>query len=416
MAEQETFTITMEKMVYGGDCLGRLPDGRAVFVPFVLPGEVVRIKITEDKKRYARALPLELIEGSPDRIAPRCLHFGACGGCQYQNLDYAKQLLLKKDILIDQFQRIAKIQDPPIQAVVPAPSPWYYRNFIQFHLSKSGELGYIHADGEHLLPIQECHLPQDAINTLWQQLDLGAGSGIQRLGIRQDSYESMMLIMEGEDPQPPDFSVDIPVSAVYTPPEADLTVLAGDDHLTFDILDRHFQVSARSFFQVNTPMAEKMVRFLLENLHFTGDSRAIELYAGVGLFSAFIAPQVEHLTAIESSGSACHDFITNLADFDNVVLYEAEAEAVMPTLNIQADILIADPPRAGLPPEVHDSLSAIQPRQITYISCDPATLARDTKKILQKEYRLLSVTPFDLFPQTAHIESISLFEKISQPM
>lgn len=414
MAENETFQVTMEKMVYGGDCLGRLPDGRAVFVPFVLPDEVVRIEVTEDKKRYARGMPLELIEASPDRITPRCIHFGECGGCQYQNIDYAKQLAVKEAIMKDQFQRIAKIENPPIRPVVPSPTPWHYRNTVQFHLSRKGELGYIHADGEHMLPIEECHLPQEGINALWPQIDLGPDSGVQRLGIRQDSYGSLMLIMEGQDPQPPEFSVDIPVSAVYTPPDANLTVLAGDDHLTFSVLGRDFQVSARSFFQVNTRMAEKMVQFLLEHTQFTPNLRAIELYSGVGLFSAFIAEKVGHLTAIESNGSACHDFTTNLADFDNVVLYEAEAEAVMPTLNLQADILIADPPRAGLTPEVHDSLNTIQPLQIAYISCDPATLARDTKKILHKGYRLLSVTPFDLFPQTSHIESISLFEKIPE--
>ncbi len=414
MAENEIVQVTMEKMVYGGECLGRLPDGRAVFVPFVLPGEVVQIEITEDKKRYARGWPFEWLEVSPDRITPRCIHFGACGGCQYQILDYAKQLEMKQAIMKDQFQRIAKMEDPPIQPVVPSPNPWHYRNTVQFHLSREGELGYIHADGEHMLPIEECHLPQEGIDALWPQLDLGPESGVQRLGIRQDSYDSLMLVMEGEDPQPPEFSVDIPVSAVYTPPDADLTVLAGEDHLTYELMDRHFQVSARSFFQVNTPMAEEMVHFLLENLQLSSDSRVIELYAGVGLFSAFIAPEVGHLTAIESSGSACHDFTTNLSDFDNVVLYEAEAEAVVPTLNIQADVLIADPPRAGLSPEVHDSLSTIQPTQIAYISCDPATLARDVKKILQKGYRLLSVTPFDLFPHTAHIESISLFEKIPE--
>lgn len=412
MAENETFQVTMEKMVYGGECLSRLPDGRAVFVPFVLPGEVVRIVITEDKKRYARGWPIELVEGSPDRIAPRCIHFTACGGCQYQHLEYTKQLAVKQAIMKDQFQRIAKIEDPPIQPIIPSPNPWHYRNTVQFHLSRQGELGFIHIDGEHMLPIKECHLPKDGIDALWPQIDLGPNSGVQRLGIRQDSYDDLMLIMEGEDPQPPEFSVDIPVSAVYTPPDADLTVLAGEDHLTYELMDRHFQVSARSFFQVNTPMAEKMVRFLLEELQLSSDSRVIELYAGVGLFSAFIAPEVGHLTAIESSGSACHDFTTNLADFDNVVLYEAEAEVVVPTLNIQADVLIADPPRAGLSPEAHDSLTTIQPTQIAYISCDPATLARDVKKILQKGYRLLSVTPFDLFPQTAHIESISLFEKI----
>ncbi len=408
----ETVQIKMDKMVYGGDCLGRLPDGRAVFVPFVLPGEVVRVEITEDKKRYARARPVELIEDSPDRIPPRCIHFGECGGCQYQNLDYTKQLALKERIMIDQFQRIGKIEDPPLQPIVPSPSPWHYRNTVQFHLGRGGELGYIHADGEHLLIIQECHLPQDGINAVWPQIEFGPESGLHRLGIRQDTYDSIMLIMEGEDPTPPEFTVDIPVSAVYTPPEANLTVLAGGDHLIYTLKARHFQVSARSFFQVNTPMAEKMIDHVLENIHLTRESRVIELYAGVGLFSAFIAPQVGHLTAIESSGSACHDFTVNLAEFDNVVLYEAEAEEVLPTLNIDTDLLIVDPPRSGLAPDIHDGLNKLQPTQIAYISCDPATLARDTKKIIQEGYRLNSVTPFDLFPQTSHIESISIFENI----
>ncbi len=408
MTESETFQVRMEKLVYGGDCLGRLPDGRAVFVPFVLPGEVVQVQLTTEKKRFARGWPLELLETSPDRITPRCSHFGACGGCQYQNLDYAKQLTLKVELIKEQLQRIGKIENPPIQPIIPSPNPWHYRNFVQFHLSREGELGYIHADGKHLLPIQECHLPQEPINALWPQIDLGSGSNVQRLGIRQDTYDSLMLIMEGEDPQPPEFSVDIPISAVYTPPDANLTVLAGDDHLTFSILGRDFQVSARSFFQVNTPMAEKMVQFLLKNLPFSSDSHVVELYAGVGLFSAFIAPRVSRLTAIESSGSACHDFTVNLDEFDNVSLYEAEAEDALPTLEEPADILVVDPPRAGLAPLVHDVLESIQPRQIAYISCDPATLARDLKKILQKGYRLVSVTPFDLFPQTGHVESISI--------
>lgn len=219
-----------------------------------------------------------------------------------------------------------------------------------------------------------------------------------------------MLILEGDDPEAPEFSEDIPVSAVYTPPDARLTVLAGDDHLVFSLLDRHFQVSARSFFQVNTLMAEKMIAFLMDNLDLTGETQAVELYAGVGAFSAFIAPKVGHLTAIESSGSACHDFAVNLDEFENVSLYEAQAEAVLPKLNMPVDLLVMDPPRAGLAPAVHDALAELKPAQIAYISCDPATLARDIKRILEHGYQLRSVTPFDQFPQTAHVESISLLE------
>ncbi len=408
----ETFEVKMDKLVYGGECLGRLPDGRAVFVPFVLPGEAVRVEIVDDKKRFARGWPVEWLETSPERIDPRCIHFGECGGCQYQNLDYEAQLQAKRKIMIDQLQRIGKVDNPPVEPVIASPNPWNYRNFIQFHLGKGGELGYIHADGEHLLPIQECHLPEAGINALWPQIDLGTESELYRLGIRQDSYEELMLIMEGEGRTPPAFSVDIPVSAVYTPSDADLTVMAGDDHLVYTLLDRHFQVSARSFFQTNTPIAEKMVAYLLENLNLFDDCRVLELFAGVGLFSAFIAPKVSHVTAVESSGSACHDFTGNLSDFDNVILYEARVEEVLPTLKIAMDLLITDPPRSGWAQEVHDALDHLRPLQICYISCDPATLARDAKKIIKKGYQLVSVQPFDQFPHTSHIESISLFELI----
>jgi len=406
-----TIIINMDKSVFGGDSLGRMPDGRAIFVPFALPGETVRVEILEEKKRFARGKLIEIIEESPDRIKPHCRHFGACGGCQYQQLTYTKQLTLKEAILKDQFQRIGKINDPPIQPIVSSPQPMNYRNTVQFHLGQQGELGYIHADGEHLLPIQECHLPQVAINKLWPLLQLESGSGLYRLGIRQDSYNALMLIMEGDDPHPPEFSLDIPASAVYTPPDAPLTVLAGDDHLTYSLLDCHFRVSARSFFQVNNQVAEKMIQYLLDNLMLNKKTRALELYAGVGLFSAFIAKEVGHLTAVESSGSACHDFTINLADYDNVVLYEAEAEKALPALKASFDLMLVDPPRAGLTPVVHDAIKFLQPQQIAYISCDPATLARDARKLLHNDYRLVSVTPFDQFPQTAHIESISIFEK-----
>ena len=407
----ETFTLIMEKMVAGGDCLSRLPDGRAVFVPFVLPGETVRVEVVDEKTRYARAKPLEVQTASPERITPRCIHFGECGGCQYQHLAYEQQLALKEDLLRDQFQRIAHIEDPPIQPIVPSPDPWGYRNHVQFHLGKAGELGFIHADGEHLLIIEECHLPRAEINALWPQLELGPESGVYRLGIRQDSFEDIMLILEGDDPEAPEFSEDIPVSAVYTPPDARLTVLAGDDHLVFTLLGRNFQVSARSFFQVNTVMAEKMIEHLLEKFNLTEETRVVELYAGVGAFSAFLAPKVGHLTAIESSGSACHDFAINLDEFENVSLYEAQAEAVLPTLNMPVDLLVMDPPRSGLAPAVHDALGELLPRQIAYISCDPATLARDVKRILGNGYQLQSITPFDLFPHTAHVETIVLLEK-----
>ena len=174
----ETYQVRIEKLVYGGDGLGRLPDGRAVFVPFVLPDELVMIELVEEKARFARGSLVKVIEPSPDRIEPRCVHFTECGGCQYQHLDYAKQLSTKESILRDQFTRIAKVENPPLKPIVPSPDPWHYRNTVQFQIGQYGELGYIHADGEHLLPIRECHLPEEGINALWPQLELGEEAGV----------------------------------------------------------------------------------------------------------------------------------------------------------------------------------------------------------------------------------------------
>ncbi|HMB25745.1 MAG TPA: TRAM domain-containing protein, partial [Anaerolineales bacterium] len=155
---QTTFDILLEKLTYGGDAMGRLPDGRAVFVPFGLPGERVRIRLVEEKRGFARGELLEVLESSPHRIDPRCVHFGVCGGCHYQNLPYEEQLLAKAEILRDQLTRIGRIENPPVQKAVASPSPWNYRNHVQFHLTEDGRLGYVRADAPGVFAIRECHL------------------------------------------------------------------------------------------------------------------------------------------------------------------------------------------------------------------------------------------------------------------
>jgi len=175
--------------------------------------------------------------------------------------------------------------------------------------------------------------------------------------------------------------------------------------------DRLFHVSAASFFQVNTEMAGKMAAHLLAHLRVSPATTLLDVYCGVGLFSAFFAPRLGRLIGIESSPSACEDFAVNLDEFDNVELYEAPAEDVLPALDVKPDIAIVDPPRAGLEKRSLDALLARGPARIAYVSCDPSTLARDAARLIAGCYRLVQVTPFDLFPQTYHIESISIFEK-----
>ena len=181
--------------------------------------------------------------------------------------------------------------------------------------------------------------------------------------------------------------------------------------MIISVNDRPFRVSAASFFQVNTDMAGKMADHLLANLPVTSTTILLDVYCGVGLFSAFFAPHVGRVIGIEVSPSACEDFAVNINEFDNVELYEAPAENVLPGLDITPDAVIVDPPRAGLEKRVLDALLAKGPERIAYVSCDPSTLGRDAAHLIAGGYRLIQVTPFDLFPQTYHIESISIFEK-----
>lgn len=187
--------------------------------------------------------------------------------------------------------------------------------------------------------------------------------------------------------------------------------MAGSDLLTVKVLDRQFQVSPASFFQVNTPQAARMVEHLLQYLQLGKDVTLLDVYCGVGLFSAFFAPRVGRLVGIELSPSACEDFAVNLDEFDHVELYEASAEDVLTSQKFHPDVIVVDPPRSGLGQRMLDGLLAQSARQIAYVSCDPSTLARDAKRLIAGGYRLQKITPFDVFPQTYHIESISFWEK-----
>jgi len=409
--------LILEKFTYGGDTMGRLDDGRAVFVPFGLPGERVRVRLTEEKKNFARGEVVDVLESSPDRIDAKCKHFGECGGCHYQNLTYEKQLTAKTEILIDQLKRIGKIENPPVKPMVACPNPWNYRNHVQFSLTKDGKLGYVSplpmGEGLGVRAITECHLPGPSINDFWHQLEFEPETNIERVSLRAGNDDDLMLILESDSPEPPELEIEAGVSVTHIY-EENTVVIAGNDHIVIRVLDRDFKVSAASFFQVNTVMAEKMVNHLITQLPITQSTTLLDIYCGVGLFSAFFAPKCGRVIGIESSESACEDFTVNLDEFDNVELYEGMAEDVLPGLvghvsNVTCAIV--DPPRAGLDKRVVDGILKLSPQVIAYVSCDPSTLARDAARLINGGYRLKEVTPFDLFPQTYHIESISLFEK-----
>jgi len=408
-SQPETFEIQLEKLTYGGAALGRLSDNRAVFVPFGLPGERVRVRLVEEKKNFARGEIVEILEASPDRIEAKCIHFGECGGCHYQNLPYEKQTQAKKDVLIDQLKRIGKLENPPVKLMAACPNPWNYRNHVQFHLTEIGKVGYARAAGMRVLEISECHLPEPSIDELWHQLEFEPETNIERVSLRAGMDDDLMLVLESGAPETPELEIEAGISVTHVY-EENTIVLAGSDHVIMRVLDRDFKVSAASFFQVNTAMAEKMVEYLLGNLPINQSTTLLDVYCGVGLFTAFLASKCGRVIGIESSESSCEDFTVNLDEFDNVELYEGEAEDVIPYLEATPDIVVVDPPRAGLDKVVVDGILKLHPSLIVYVSCDPSTLARDAARLINGGYTLKEVTPFDLFPQTYHIESISIFE------
>src|SRR5687768_6215275 len=420
MAEDsKTHELTLTTLTYGGDAMGRIDGpitgtgGRAVFVPFGLPGEHVRVRLTTEKKNFARGEIIEILDASKDRIQPKCKHFGECGGCHYQNLPYEKQLIVKTEILIDQLKRIGKIENPPVNAMIGCPTPWNYRNHVQFHLTELGRLGYFRSSDKinslgKILPITECHLPELPINQLWPQLEFEPDMNIERISIRAGD-DDLVLILESDSPEPPELEIEAGISVAHVF-EENAVVISGNDHVVLRVLDRDFKVSAPSFFQVNTVMSEKMVEHLLAFLPISQSTTLLDVYCGVGLFSAFFAPKCKTVIGVEASPSACDDFLFNLDEFDNVELYEGLAEDVIPHIPVKADVILVDPPRTGLDKQVIDGILKLNPQMIAYISCDPSTLARDAARLITGGYRLKDVTPFDLFPQTYHIESISIFE------
>ncbi len=410
MASPVIVDVELDRLTYGGEAMGRLPDGRAVFVPFALPGERVRAQLLEDKRGFARAALLDVLRPAPERIAPRCPHFTECGGCHYQHMPYDMQLRAKAEIVRDQFVRIAGVTQPPVSAVVPSALEWNYRNTMQFHLSPLGKLGFQAQGGRGVVEIEECHLPVEAIDTLWRQLDLEPLPGIERVELRAGVDDDCLMALESDEITLPEMTLDLPISVVHLSP-AGAIVMAGDDYIVMEALGRPFRVSAGSFFQVNSAQAEVLLRHVLEILPGDAQGTLVDVYCGVGLFTAFLAPRFARVVGIELSEAACDDFAINLDEFDHVELYMGAAEQVLPALDVKPAVMLLDPPRAGLERAALDAVVNLAPPRLVYVSCDPATLARDTKRLLAGGYRLEQVTPFDMFPQTFHVECVAIFEK-----
>ena len=409
-----TFDIRITNLVYGGDAIGRMDDGRAVFVPFAIPGEKVRLRIIEEKARFARAEVVEVLEPSPLRVRARCVHFSKCGGCHYQHLSYTEQLIVKSAILREQLERLGGVINPPAVEIASTIEPsWNYRNHVQFHLTNEGKMGFMRAQSNHIFPIVECHLPEISINEIWPKIEIEPVPGIERISVRSGWQEDMMLVLECSDDQRLDFSIEnLTISVVQKSSSGNL-VLAGSDHLVIEVLGRKYRVSSSAFFQVNRVQADAMVKAIMAYPPINDAMMVLDVYCGVGLFSSFLASKARQLVGIELSAVACDDFVYNLDEFDNVSIYEAPAQDVLSSINFNPDVIVVDPPREGMGRKTIDGLLSQGASHLIYVSCDPATLARDARLLISGGYTLMKLVLVDMFPQTYHIESISFWEKQS---
>ena len=407
---QSTISLTPSTIAHGGAALGR-HEGRVIFVTGAIPGETVRAEIVEDKGRFARARMVEVLEPSPDRVTPRCPHAPQCGGCQWQHIAYPRQLALKTEVVRDQLTRIAGVADPPVRPMLSAPSPWGYRNRVTFNAS-GDHLGFQRAASHDVIAIDECHIADARLMALYDDLDLDLPD-LARLTLMAGSDEDdLLMAFQTRRDKPPQLHVDFPISCVHlvNGAEAIPVNLVGNNHVTQHVGEHAYRVSAGRFFQVNTAVAATLVELALDRLAPAPDSTVLDAYCGVGLFTLPLARQSEFVIAVELDPGATEDLITNLGEIENVDVIEGPVEAVLPDL-VKGDPLhgvIVDPPRQGLDVAVIDALVANGPPRLLYVSCDPATLSRDVKRLARGNYALTDVQPLDMFPQTFHVETIAL--------
>jgi 23S rRNA (uracil1939-C5)-methyltransferase len=449
--------LSIEKLIYGGDGLARTapgPDGRSmtVFVPFVFPGEKIEAEIKQEKPGFARGSVTQLIEASPDRIEAHCPYFQQCGGCHYQHIPYQRQLEFKAAILRETLQRIAKLELKSEIRLHGSP-PWNYRNRTRLQVRTAPEfaLGYFKYGSHQFLPVRECPISSPRINRVMarllelrglncpvnvEELELFANAEGERLLAwafcgHTDEQKDLLRWAEALQREMPEISGVTFFSSkrrssdgrsAYarseqgrteteddnTPQDSKVLAQSGEKAIRYCTQNHEYRVSAGSFFQVNRFLVDEMISVVTGDAH--GDL-ALDLYAGVGLFSVAMARNFHHIFAVEASQTSYGDLTQNIPA--NVKAVGARSEDYLRSRPVRQrpDLVVLDPPRTGAGKAVIRSLGEIGAPLVRYVSCDPATLARDIAPLLAAGYHIEEAHVFDLFPATFHVESVMLLAR-----
>lgn len=431
--------LTVEKLIYGGDGLARLPPdakgrGKAVFIPFTLDGETIEATLTEQKAGFARAQLDQVLTASSHRISPKCPYFQRCGGCHYQHTSYEHQLAIKSSILKETLRRQAKLELAG-EIVVHAAEPWHYRNRSRFQVRATPEFvaGYYRFASHDVIPIEDCPISSPLVNRalagLW---DLGRTARIPaelcEVEFFADAGDSRLLAelwFSSDTPAPKRIALGekmtsllrdhLPVlTSAYIFPQASTRGpqpvaepapdwALGGGEFRYLAASNELRVSGGSFFQVNRFLLDELVAIVTAG---RSGELALDLYAGVGLFSAALAKSFRHTLAVESSQSSAADLKYNSPENAKVIRATVENYLAGKARHGQPDFVLVDPPRAGLGDRVARELARKDARRLTYVSCDPTTLARDLVPLQAGGYRIDQVHLVDLFPQTFHLETV----------
>lgn len=451
--DADEIELTLDGAAHGGEAVGRTGD-LVAFVALGLPGERVRAGIAERKARFLRGHVTRVITPSPDRVTPPCPIFGTCGGCHWQHAAYAAQLRFKTAVLRDQLERLGRFGDPPLDDAIASPLEWEYRNRVRLlpaSVPATGRGAPVPAGRpgggtERLLcfqrlrshepvPVERCYISDTLINRVihevpwaalpdatWSRLvevdvrvvpgrdalvSLVAGSRIPYRVLDRFALEAMNAVPELRG-----------VVAAVAPPRrgggpARLTgQVIGESRLRYALAGRTFVTPADAFFQVNLGAAERLVETTIDWLSPDGDEVLVDAYAGAGTFAVALAPRVRRVVAIESHAAAAEYAAVNARDDANVEVVGGRVEDTLAAMDGGVDLLVLDPPRRGCEPGVLGEITRLAPRRIVYVSCEPSTLARDLRQLCDAGYALKRTRVVDMFPQTYHLESATLLERV----
>ncbi|MBE3572972.1 MAG: 23S rRNA (uracil(1939)-C(5))-methyltransferase RlmD [Moorella humiferrea] len=422
--------IEITGLNHEGAGVGRLPDGMVVFVPGALPGERVKIELSARKKHYALARLLEIEKASPDRVLPPCPEAGSCGGCQLQHLNYRAQLLWKRRLVVEALRRLGGLRDVSVLPVLGMVNPWGYRNKVRLHVADNS-LGFYRPGSHEVVPFFHCRLvPSEFMEVVWELARLlpVLGRGPEHVTLRRGWATGEMLLAleartgwtEGEV-LAGKLSRRFPeLVGVVTLPSGEgygETILLGRNYLEERLDGLRFHISATTFFQVNSAQAQVLYERAAAMAGLQGGEEVLDAYCGSGAIAMWLSRRASMVTGVEVVAGAVQDARRNavLNKVDNLRFHVGAAERLLPHLAAEGyrpEVVVLDPPRAGCDRRVLDAVAVMQPRRIVYVSCNPATLARDLALLQKRGYTPGPVQPVDMFPHTYHIECLCRLDRI----